>query len=222
MAHQQKAGGISALLMAASFVVGIAVFGTVLLPAGYLDPDTDPVQKVATLVENQAVLTLSYLVAFVVFGALLVVLALALHERLKGRAAGLTRAATVFGMIWAGLVIASGMVAVIGIRRLVELYAVDPAQAGSIWLTLDFVVNGLGGEMEIVGALWVLLISWAPLRAGGLPKALAYLGVAAGAAGLLTVIPALADLAAVFGLALIVWFIWVGIVLLRGSRSAAA
>ncbi len=92
MAHQQKAGGISAVLMATSFVVGIAVSGTVLLPAGYLDADTDPVQKVA-------VLTLSYLVAFVPFGSLLVVLALALHERLKAGAAGRTRTPTVFGMI---------------------------------------------------------------------------------------------------------------------------
>ena len=55
-----------------------------------------------------------------------------------------------------------------------------------------------------------------------------YLGAVAGVAGLLTVIPvlevhgAVEVLGAVFGLALIVWFVWLGIVMLRSSPSAAA
>ncbi len=96
----------------------------------------------------------------------------------------------------------------------------DPAQAGSIWLTFDFVVNGLGGEMEILDSLWV--INWAARRTGGLSKTLAYLGMAASTGGLLTVIPTLGNVAAVFGLAVLVWFTWVGIDLLRGCQPAAA
>ena len=60
--------------------------------------------------------------------------------------------------------------------------------------------------------------SWAALRAGGLPRALNYLGMVLGASGLLTVVPVLEVLGAVFGLGLIVWFAWLGIVMLRGSR----
>jgi hypothetical protein len=44
-------------------------------------------------------------------------------------------------------------------------------------------------------------------------------------AGILTAVPALAALevlGAVFGFGLIVWFVWVGIVMLRSSPSAAA
>ena len=82
--------------------------------------------------------------------------------------------------------------------------------------------NGLGGGNEIVGGLWVLLLSWVALRAGGLPKVLNYLGVLIGVAGILTVVPAFDVLAAVFGLGQIVWFIWLGIVMLRGNPSAAA
>ena len=80
--------------------------------------------------------------------------------------------------------------------------------------------EGLSG-IEVVGSTWILLVSWAALRGGTLPKALNYLGVAIGVAGLLTVIPALEMMAFVFGLGQIVWFVWLGIVMLRSSASAA-
>jgi hypothetical protein len=68
----------------------------------------------------------------------------------------------------------------------------------------------------------MLLISWVALRAGGLPKALSYLGIVVAAAGILSALPGLGDLGMVFGLVQIVWFIWLGIVMLRSSPSEAA
>jgi hypothetical protein len=221
MSDLQKMGSVAALVMAATFVVGIAVFLGVLTPAGYFDEDIAPVDKVAILANNQAIASISYLVAYVVFGIFLVVLSLALYERLKADSPAMAQTATAFGLIWAGLVIASGMVAVIGIGTVVDLYGNDPAQAGSVWLAIESVQRGVGGEIEIVGSLWVLLVSLAALRAGGLPRVLNYLGVVIGVAGLLTVVPALAALGPVFGLGLIVWFVWVGIVMLRSSPIAS-
>jgi hypothetical protein len=43
-----------------------------------------------------------------------------------------------------------------------------------------------------------------------------------GAAGIITVAPALEVLRVVFGLGEIVWGVWLGIVMFRGSRSATA
>jgi hypothetical protein len=80
----------------------------------------------------------------------------------------------------------------------------------------------LGGAIELPGGLWVLLASWVALRAGGLPKALNYLGLVIGVAGIITVVPALYEAGTVFGLGFIIWFAWVGIVLVRSSSSAAA
>lgn len=217
----QKMGGVAALIMAATFVVGFVVFLGILTPAGYFDADVEAAQKAAILVDNQASVSISYLTSFVVFGIFLVVLALALYERLQAGASTIAQTATAFGLIWAGLVLASGMVAKIGIGTVVALYGSDPAQAGSVWLAIESVQLGLGGGNEIVGGLWVLLVSWAALRAGGLPKALNYFGVVISVAALLTVIPALEVLVPVFGLGLIVWFIWLGIVMLRSSPSAA-
>jgi hypothetical protein len=73
-----------------------------------------------------------------------------------------------------------------------------------------------------IARVWVLLVSWVALRAGVFSKALTYLGMVIGAAGLLAYIPALGQIGVVFGLGLIVWFAWLGIVMLRSSPSSAA
>jgi hypothetical protein len=114
------------------------------------------------------------------------------------------------------------MVFNIGMETVLDLFGKEPAQAESVWLAVNSVHLGLGGGNEIVGGLWVLLLSWAALRAGGLPRALNYLGVLCGVAGILTLVPALEMIGLIFGLGVLVWFVWVGIVMLRGSPSAAA
>ena len=220
----QKMGGVAALIEAATYVVGLVLFATVLAP--YTIGDPDPVESVAFLADNQAIMYIWNLIIYVVNSVFLVVLALALYERLKAGSSAIVQTATAFGLIWAGLLVASGMVFNVGfLGTVVDLYGEDPAQAASVWLALDAAQNGLGGGNEIVGGLWVLLVSWAALRKGGLPKALNYLGVVIGVAGLITVVPgievigALSGLGVVFGLGFIVWFVWVGIFLLSNSPS---
>jgi len=218
MKNLQKMGGIAALYAAAAYLVGFALWGGVL---GY-SSDLEPAQKVASFVENQGLWYILNLVVYVVWGFFLVVLALALYERLKTGSPAIMQTATAIGLIWAGVVIASGMICNIGIDNVVNLSDTDPAQAASVWVAIDSVRDGLGGGNEIVGGLWLLLVSWAALRAGGLPRALNYLGVVISVAGILSAVPPLGGLTDVFGLSQIVWFIWLGIVMLRSSPSAAA
>lgn len=215
----QKAGGIASLICATTFVIGFVVFFTLLIPARYGSLSVDPLQHVAFLAEHKSLMYAWNLIIYVAFGGLLVVLSQALNNRLKADSPALAPIATSFGLIWAGLVIASGMVANIGTAVVLGVHAKDPAQAAAVWLSLSFVVNGLGGGNEIVGGLWVLLISWAGLRAGGLPRALNYFGIVVSVAGLVTVVPALSELGSIFGLGIIVWFIWLGTIMLRGGRT---
>ena len=204
----QKMGGIAALIEATTFVIAIALLVTVVAPAGYGHLDVDPVQNAAFLANNQTLMYLWNLIAYVIFGAFLVVLSLALYARLKDGSPALAQTATAFGLIWAGLMFASGMVANIGAGAIIDVYGRDPVQAGAAWLALDF-----------VGGLWVLLLSWAALQTGTLPKALNYLGLLVSAAGIVTIVPALGEVGAIFGLGSIVWFIWLGIVMLRHHPS---
>ena len=220
MKNLQKMGSIAALYLAAAYLIAMVGY---LLVLGTLD-DVDPIQKVASLVENQAFIYILNLIAYVFFGIFLVVLALALYERLKAGSPALALTATAIGLIWATVLIAYGMISNYGMGIVVDLYSTDPTQAGTVWLAIASVVDGLSGASgEILGGPWVLLVSWAALRAGELPRALNYLGVVLGVAGILSTIPALfLMLALVFGIGKIVWLIWLGIVMLRSSPSAAA
>jgi len=98
----------------------------------------------------------------------------------------------------------------------------DPSHAATVWLAISSVLEELVGRIEIVGGIWILLVTWEALLAGRLPRALNYLGVAVGVAGVLTVVPALEVLGIGFRLGELVWGVWLGIVWFRGSRSAAA
>ena len=112
------------------------------------------------------------------------------------------------------------MIANIGNSTVVGLFSENQDQAVALWLAIITVQEALGGGNEIVGGLWVLLLSWAALRAGKLPKVLNYFGVLVGLAGILTVVPEFDVLMDVFGLFQIVWFAWPGIVMLRENSSA--
>lgn len=213
----QKIGGLAALYEAAAYIFGFWLF------LGYLDPSgyEGTAGKVAFLVETQTAQYIGNIAIYTLFGVFLVVLALALHERLKAGAEALMQTATVFGFIWAGLVIASGMISVVGAETVVSLNATDPAGAGVLLQSISTIQEGLGGGVEVVGGVWLLLLSIAALRGSILPKVLNYLGILVGAAGTLTIFPPISEIgAAIFGLGQIIWFLWVGIVLLRTSNSA--
>ncbi len=216
----QKSGGFAALYLAAAYLIGMALFLVVLDTPSI----TDPAQKVALLVKMQTVIFATNLLMYVFFGMVLIVLALALYDRLRSGAPALMQAATALGIIWAGSLIASGMVANAGIAPVAARYATDPGQAALTWQGIETVANGLGnGNGEILGGLWTLLVSLAALRAGGLPKGLNIIGVWVGAVGIVSLIPGLTGLlTGVFGLSQIIWFVWLGIVLLRSKPSRAA
>jgi len=220
MKNLQKMGGIAALYEAAALLIAMAGYLLILDTLS----DVDPVEKVALLVDNQTFLYILNLMVYVIWGLVMVVLSLALYQRLKAGSPAMALTATVIGLIWATVLIASGMISNYGMGIVVDLYSTDPAQAGTVWLAIDSVAQGLGGASgEILGGPWVLLVSWAALRAGEFPKALNYLGLVLGVVGILSTIPALfLMLALVFGMGKIVWLIWLGIVMLRSNPSAAA
>jgi len=215
----QRSGGFSALYMAIAHLIGIIIFLVVLDYPSI----TDPAQKVVLNVERQTVIFSTNLLMYVFFGFALIVLSLALYDRLKSGAPALMQVTAAIGIIWAGSLIASGMAANAGLATVVALYAKDPAQAVLSFQGIEAITNGLGNANgEILGGPLTLLVSLAALRTGGLPKGLNVLGLLVGAVGIITIVPALNALVGVFGLGQIVWFIWLGIVLLRSNPGKIA
>ena len=217
----QKMGGIAALIDGATYLVSLGLFFTLLAPMANTDLDFG--QFMAFFIENQTIVFIWHLTMYMVNGVFLVILALALYERLKASSPAMAQTATVFGLIWAVLVFTSGLITNHGLNVVVDLYGKDPAQAATVKLLLDTVTLGIDSSDRFLGCLWVLLISWAAMRAEGLPKALNYLGMVLGVAGLIsTAAPVLKDLGVAFGLGIIVWWIWLGIVMLRSNPSTVA
>lgn len=207
------AGGAGALVAAATFVFGIALFATSL--SDYTSGDPTPTESVEFLVGHQTTLFVWYLVIFLLFGVAIIPLARALHARVADSSAVLADVGSVFAYVWAGLMFATGMISNVGITAVADLNETDPSAAESLWSSIDTVTDGLGGGNELVGGLWILLVSIAAWSGGRLPIWLNVVGIASGASGLVTLTPGLSDLGIVFGLGSIVWFAGVGIHLLR-------
>jgi hypothetical protein len=92
---------------------------------------------------------------------------------------------------------------------------VSPSAAdAAVFGAVNAVVTGLGLAALFTNGWWALLVGWAGLRTGALPRPLAALGLLWGAAGIAALaMPPLALLALVLGLPVTVWL---GVVLLSG------
>jgi hypothetical protein len=217
-ARRQKAGGVAALYIALALFAAMPYF---LLVVDYQGAGTIG-EKVALLVANYASMYAMYLVGYVFYGFALGVLAFALYDRLQAFAPATMRVATAVGVLWSVALVTSGMVWNFGMTTIVALAKTDPTRAGMVWQAVEPVSSALGGAGgEILGGLWILLLSVVALRSGALPKFLGWFGVAIGVAGLSSVVPPLHDAAIVFGLMLIVWFGWLGAVLTTTKATAA-
>lgn len=215
MKNIQKLGGFAALYLAAAYVATIVIFIFVLDYPGI----TDSLQKVALLADKPAVMQLSNLLSYVIFGFALVIFMLALYESLKDKSPLLIRFAAVTGIIWAGCLIASGMVSNAGMTPVLALYQTDPVQAALTWSMIESVANGLGGANgEILGGVMTLLAGIAALRSTGFTKWAGYLGILVGVVGIASTLPALNSLVTLFGLSQVVWFVWMGALLLRRNK----
>lgn len=131
------------------------------------------------------------------------------------------QAATVFGLVWAALLLGSGMIYNVGLGSVALLYETDPARAATVWVVVEAISNGLGGEYEILGGLWTLLVSVAALRSGAFGCIVNYVGLVLGLAGIVSVVPPITEAAVgVFALGHIIWFVWIGILLIRGTEGS--
>jgi hypothetical protein len=203
----QKIGGICSILEALIYIFAFAIYGGVLV---YPSTNASAVEQLSFLTENYITLSILNLICYVLFGIILSVLVLAIHQQLKIKSPILSNLASIFGVIWVGLVIASGMIANIGLNSMLDIGINEPENAMLIWSSVSIVSEGLGGENEIVGGIWMLLISIIALKEYSFSRPLNFLGIVVGIAGILTIYP-LDIFSEIFGISQIIWFLWIGI-----------
>ncbi len=209
----QKIGGLAALLEAIIYITLFIVFGAYLkLPA----TDAAVTEQILFLRENYLILVSTNILGYVIFGIVLSVLTLALYHRLKPHAQIMAQISAVYGFIWVAIIIASGMISNVGLDQ--TLANTDADKAWALWSFVGVIAEGLGGGNEIVGGVWVLLLSFAGIKDPNFSKPVIWLGFLVGTAGVLTIYP-VEVIKIVFGLSQIVWFVWLGVYLLRKNQQ---
>jgi hypothetical protein len=215
LTRRKAVAGCAALLAAATFIFGFALAASVL--RDYVD-DPAPPEAVRLVAEHEPAVAAWYLVTLVGFGIVLVTLVLTIRDHVEAGGRAVVQSATAFGLIWATLAIAAGMIGTAGVSVVADLQETAPRSAIATWSALEAVRDGMRGSIEIVGALWVLIVSLAGWRAATLPRGLCVLGGAAGLSGAVTAVPGGGVMGALFGITMIGWFIWVGVVLIQCAR----
>lgn len=213
-----RAGGIAAIGMALCYIsVAVIFFGLLAVPAGL-----DSLGRLQFFLQQEYLLVaIGWGIGYLLFGVLLAILLQALRQAMPPNPSGIAALAERFGNVWLVLMMASGMVALISMDMTLRLLDSSTEQALALYNTGNLLTNALGGGIELVGGLWVLLLSIAGLQQQRFAKALHLLGLIVGSLGILTVLHSVPYLKDAFGISQLIWFIWLGITLLRTGRQTA-
>ena len=131
MKSLQKAGGISALIAVATYLFAMGLVVSVLQPMA--DSSLGFQEYMAFLIASKPLVFIWHFSMYFINGSCLVVLVLALYQRLKSGSPTLAKIASAFGFIWTAFVFLSGLITNYGIESLVTLYGKNQAQADEIF-----------------------------------------------------------------------------------------
>lgn len=222
----QRAGGIAAIVCALTYLFGFILF------IGLIEPPTDSsdVAHLHLLIAQRDTFFVGFIVIGIVFSLSLLLLNQSLLSVYKNVCPHVARYNSTLGNIWAMFVLASTFIFLTSLPFLANYAVANEENAVVVLKSVEIVVDALGGGIELLGAIWVLFISYMGIKCGLFAKLLHGLGVIVGVAGILTLFTGLSFLSdislfeaatAIFGLGQIVWFVLLGIHLIRHHKEGA-
>lgn len=210
----RRCGGFAAIGMALCYLaMALIFFGILSQPE-----DASSVQKIQYAAQHYFLISSGYAIGYLVFGFLLAVMVIAIAQLLPQPHSALLQVASLFGKVWVVLMMASGMIALTGLHRSIQLVDTDPMLAVTLFQVMGLITNALGGGIEWAGGLWILLFSIVGLQQASDQKKLNWLGVFTGSCAVLTLFHNLPYLKEAFGLSQLIWQLWFGAVLLRQNQ----
>ncbi|MCO1335682.1 DUF4386 family protein [Microbulbifer sp. OS29] len=216
----QKLGGMAAITEAFTYIFGFVLFFGVLDSTGYEKPEL----YLEFIIQNRDYFFTGYLISGLLFSFVLIVLVQSIYQRFKSVSPELMRFTAIVGYIWACIVLSSSMIFLTSLSAVAKYHSLDPNQALAINRAVNIVVEALGGGIELVGAAWVLAISYTGIKGKIYSPVLHYWGFLVGISGVLTLFSGISFLSsnpffeittAIFGLGQILWFIFLGTAMLR-------
>lgn len=213
-----KRDAIASAFAALSFVVGFALYSTVLFDLA--DDDITSLEELKVIKDNEQIYYLSNMILYIFFGIAQLALSIGMATASSAMFPATSSLAKAFGIIWSTLVIAAGMVGNIGANEALDLYEKDPEGAASLWKVIQTIHSGIGGGNEIVGGIWVLMAGWLYFKTlpcdkiAFIDKIVLVLTNFAGWTGILSTVPIMAEsTTVVFGVSMIVWYALFGILM---------
>lgn len=146
-------------------------------------------------------------VVYLVYGVSLLYLTINLFFHVRQKEPELAIGILVMGGIWSGFMFLSGGLAIELINSVKGLHTLNSELAIEVWTIGSLLHESIGGGNELIGAIWVGLISSAlPSRIGATLAAKLF-GYAVTFFGLCTLFESSETFASLFGATLIFWFL---------------
>ncbi|EAR11457.1 hypothetical protein [Reinekea blandensis] len=209
----KRLAGMAFIGMALCYITLFIIYGAVLsTPA-----DATTAEKIAYLIENKGLYNFTYVLGYVLFACLLCFCVYVVGQ--LGSMASKTTVAmmSLFGYFWVVVLLCTGMIGISSNELLASQNASNPAAAEVVYYAGTLLTESLGGGIEFIGGVWLFLLGVIGWRHGLLSKTLSAFTLVKGAIGIATLFSAELVLRVVFGLSGIVWFIWIGVVLIKKS-----
>jgi len=203
----KKVIAFSAWINGACYLIGFLMLYSIFLPCYTSDWSLN--QQVEFILAHQRSYQLWNLIVYLLFGLSLIVLVTSLARKLNGMLF-IQQITLTVGLIWAGFVIAAGMIANVGLETVAKLYFDKPEAAINLWLVITTLQDALGGGVEIIGGLWMLLVTWQARSLQYFNNVINLLGMLSGLAGIISIIPLFDNVVVLFGLGQLIWFVLIG------------
>ncbi len=206
------AGIIAGLLLLLVLIMILSLGREVMAPG-------DPAKSLAAVTQKWGLFATVMIVGTLAAGVA-VPFTVGIATRLRDGAPTRARALLYVTLLGLGGYAVASLMLLLGGRQVVEFAGKDPAAATTAWLTLRAVDAGLDTLGSAFTGAGSLIAGWAILSTRVMGSGVAWVGIAAGVLGILTVFAPTAEIVFLGSFVLtIIWLIWAGAEL-RGTKSA--
>ncbi|MHA2938191.1 hypothetical protein ACXJY6_07815 [Vibrio sp. RC27] len=174
----------------------------------YLDGPFNHSHTILESLLSDVYLYISWNVAiYFVYGISLFVLSLSFFNLTRKVSPDVAIAMLIIGSIWSGFMLLSGGISIEAIHQISKLYPENSQAAIDLWLMLGVIQESVGGGNELVGSIWISLVSLLLVAEDKLSRTTKWIGFSIAIIGLGTLVESGDVFASLFGVAFIAWFL---------------
>lgn len=212
---QNKLAASSLFLMAASYIILMVIYGALLImPEGLAEAE-----KLAFVGDNAILINATYVIGYVLFACYLLLANIVMKSFIASESPLLGKITHAFGLIWVVILSATGLIAITS-TNLIAAGSLETDTALVYYHASNLLTDSLGGGIEFIGGMWVLLIGVFGWQTHSFSRGFSFFSLVKGFIGIVTLICPDTMLRVAFGLTGVVWFIWFAFVMLGLNKNS--